>query len=197
VVVSDGRWHQPQVTPVTPIWPMTLPRAVAGRRYGLAESDLHALAELAALCLAADGGQPFAATPGFLRRSYLAGTGTVAGFHGGQLTCAASLRTSVAAPPGAAAVAAGLVHPSWRRRGIGGQLFDWASAMAGQDGVRAETEALGDGAHALYLSRGLSQVFAEDVIQLPASRQLPSVQVPGGLVLSRWCDASPARFFAV
>jgi mycothiol synthase len=163
----------------------------------LDESDLHALAELAAACLAADGGQPFAASPGFLRQCYLAGAETVAGFHRGQLTCAASLRMPAGAAPTAAAVTVGLVHPDWRRRGIGGQLFDWASAAAGRDEVGAETEALGDGAHALYLSRGLSQVFAEDVMQLPASRQLSRVQVPSGLILSQWGEASPARFYAV
>jgi len=53
--------------------------------------------------------------------------------------------------------------------GLGGYAFDWARDRAGPAGMRAETEALGDGAHALYLSKGLSQVFAEDVMQLAAS----------------------------
>jgi mycothiol synthase len=163
----------------------------------LAEPDLPALAELAAVCLAADGGQPFAASLDFLRQRYLADAETVAAFDAGQLTCAASVRTVAGAPPGTQAVTSGLVHPAWRRRGLGGQLFGWATARAGQDGVRAETEALSDDAHALYLSRGLSQIFAEDVMQLPAARQLAVVQMPVGLTLSQWGELSPARFYAV
>src|SRR5262249_18405448 len=63
--------------------------------------------------------------------------------------------------------------------------------------IRAETEALGDGAHALYLSRGLSQVFAEDVMQLAAPAQPPPAHPPPGLTLSPWGQADPARFYAV
>jgi mycothiol synthase len=167
----------------------------------LGESDLPAVAELAAACLAADGGQPFAASPDFLRQWYLAGAQSYAGFDGTKLIGAASLRQpqrdSPGGAPAGAAVTTGLVHPDWRRRGIGGQAFDWASDRAGRDGIRAETEALGDGAHALYLSRGLSQVLAEDVMQLAASAGLPPAQPPAGLALSRWGQADPARFHAV
>jgi ribosomal protein S18 acetylase RimI-like enzyme len=63
--------------------------------------------------------------------------------------------------------------------------------------MRAETEALGDGAHALYLSKGLSQEFAEDVMQLAAPAQLPPADPPAGLTLSSWGQADPARFYAV
>ncbi len=94
-------------------------------------------------------------------------------------------------------VTTGLVHPAWRRRGIGGYAFDWAADRAGHHRILAETEALGDGAHALYLSKGLTQVFAEDVMQLAASAQLPPVHPPGGLTLSSWGQSDPARFYAV
>jgi mycothiol synthase len=164
----------------------------------LADSDLPALAELAAACLAADGGQPFAASPAFLRQWYLDGAETLAGFEpdGGGLVCAASLRRR---PGGgsAGAVTTGLVHPAWRHRGIGRHALGWASAAAGNDRMSAKTEALGAGAHALYLSRGLSQVLAEDVMQLPASGRLPSVPPPAGMTLSQWEQAGPARFHAV
>jgi mycothiol synthase len=177
----------------------SLPGTLSWRPLG--ESDLPALAELAALCLAADGGQPFAASPSFLRRWYLAGAASYAGFGGAGLICAASLRRFAPGPPGAvpsaAAVTTGLVHPAWRRRGIGAHAFDWARDRAGRGGVRAETEALGEGAHALYLSMGLSQVFAEDVMQLAATAQLPAADAPGGLALSPWGQADPARFYAV
>lgn len=184
----------------------------------LGEADLPALTGLASACLSADGGQPFAASPAFLRRSYLSGAESWAGFAGDTggdtggntggdtLVCVSSLRRT---PPdggdGEPAVTTGLVHPAWRRRGIGGHAFDWAVATAGPAGVRAQTEALGDGAHALYLSKGLSQVFAEDVMRLAASATLPPAPAPAGLVLSQWGQsqggqsqgADPVRFHGV
>lgn len=166
----------------------------------LGEADLPALTELARVCLSADGGQPFAASPDFLRRCYLSGAQSYAGFDGAALVCASSLRRPSSSDARAVAVTTGLVQPSWRRRGIGGHAFDWAAGLAGPDGpdgVRAESEALGDGAHALYLSRGLSQVFAEDVMQRAASGPLPAVHAPDDLVLSQWDQADPARFHAV
>jgi mycothiol synthase len=153
------------------------PDALSWRLLG--EPDLPAVIELARECLSADGGQPFAASSGFLGRCYLSGAETHAGLGGTRLVCVSSLRR------GGAAVTTGLVHPAWGRRGIGGYAFDWARDRAGPAGMRAETEALGDGAHALYLGKGLSQVFAEDVMQLAASAQPPPAHPPPGLTLSQ------------
>jgi mycothiol synthase len=163
----------------------------------LREADLPALTALAGACLSADGGQPYADSPAFLSGCYLTGARTYAGFDDASLVCVSSLRE-----PAPDSVTTGLVHPEWRRRGIGGYAFDWAAyqagaGQAGAGGIRAQTEALSPGAHALYLSRGLSQVFAEDVMRLPASAGLPPVRPPNGLVLSRWGEADPARFHAV
>jgi mycothiol synthase len=168
----------------------------------LAESDLPAVTDLAGECLSADGGQPFAASVGFVRRCYLSGAETQAAWHGAQLVCASSLRMPAGAGASgdaqpAAAVTTGLVHPQWRRRGVGGDAYDWAADRAGSAALRAETEALNDGAHALYLSRGLSQVLAEDVMQLPAQANVPQAHPPAGLDLWLWGDADPARFYAV
>jgi mycothiol synthase len=168
--------------------------ALAWRALG--EADLPALAGLARECLRADGGQPFAADPGFLRGRYLDGARARGGWQGPQLVCASALRPP-GDGPGAAAVTTGLVHPRWRRRGLGGSAFDWAAGQAGQGGLTAESEALSDGAHALYLARGLSPVLAEDVMQLPAAVGVPSANPPAGLVLTSWEQAGPARFFAV
>jgi ribosomal protein S18 acetylase RimI-like enzyme len=63
--------------------------------------------------------------------------------------------------------------------------------------LRAETEALGAGAHALYLSKGLTQFFAEDVMQLPAQVPPRAAHPPAGLTMSMWGQADPARFHAV
>jgi ribosomal protein S18 acetylase RimI-like enzyme len=169
----------------------------------LGQADLPALAGLARDCLLADGGQPFAADPGFLRGRYLDGAQARGGWQGSQLVCASALRRPGDGPD-AAAVTTGLVHPQWRRRGLGGTAFDWAAGQAGQPGeagpaaLTADTEALSDGAHALYLARGLSQVFAEDVMQLAATATPPPpASPPAGLRLSTWEQAGPARFFAV
>jgi len=163
----------------------------------MGEPGLPALADLARECLSADGGQPFAADPGFLRGRYLDGARARGGWQGPQLVCASALRPS-GDGPGAALVTTGLVHPQWRRRGLGGSAFDWAADQAGPAGLTADTEALSDGAHALYLARGLSQVFAEDVMQLPAAvTPPPPASPPAGLRLSTWDQAGPARFFAV
>src|SRR5262245_17433059 len=178
---------------------MSGPRALSWRSLG--EADLPDLTELAQACLAADGGQPFAATPGFLRGRYLSGAETYAGYTGGRLICVTSLRRSAAGtssdesddPP----VTTGLVHPQWRRRGIGAHALDWASKRAAADRLLAETEALGDGAHAVYLSNGLVQVFAEDVMQLAASTTPPLAIAPHGMTLAEWGQADPGRFHAV
>jgi ribosomal protein S18 acetylase RimI-like enzyme len=166
----------------------------------LDEADLPAVAELAAVCLTADGGQPYAADSGFLRGWYFGGALSRGLFDGGSLVCATSMRRAVpdsAAALGATASTTGLVHPSWRRRGIGGHAFGWAREQAG-GALCAHTEMLTDGANALYLSRGMSQVFAEEVMRLPASVPAPAAAAPGGgLVLSEWGQADPARFHAV
>ncbi len=160
-------------------------------------ADLPAVTDLARDCLSADGGQPFAASPGFLGGCYLSGAESHAGFSGTRLVCVSSVRPPSPRSPGGVAVTTGMVHPAWRRRGIGGGAFDRAADRAGPGGMLAETEALSAGAHALYLSRGLAQVLAEDVMRLAASVPVPPAHPPADLVVSEWGDADPARFFAV
>jgi len=206
-VIRRPRWSGRLVNDTTPerltgsLTGVNDPRALSWRPVG--EPDLPALADLARECLAADGGQPFAADPGFLRGRYLDGARARGGWQGPQLVCASALRRS-GDGPGAAAVTTGLVRPQWRRRGLGGAAFDWAAGQARQPGeagpvpLTADTEALSDGAHALYLARGLSQVLAEDVMQLAATATPPPPPNPiAGLRLSTWEQAGPARFYAV
>ncbi len=95
------------------------------------------------------------------------------------------------------AVTTGMVHPDWRRRGIGGHAFDWAAGQAGRALLRAETEALSDGAHALYLGKGLTLVLAEDVMQLAGPVPLPATHAPDDLTMESWGQADPARFYVV
>lgn len=157
----------------------------------LSPSDRSAVTELARICLAADGGQPYAADTAFIDSAYFSEARAHSGWDGSRLVCVSALRL------GETATTTGLVQPEMRRRGLGGHAFDWAATAAGSAPLTAETETLSDGAHALYLSKGLSQVFAEDVMQLPGSAAVPPVQAPDRLVLSPWGQADPARFFAV
>jgi mycothiol synthase len=165
----------------------------------LAESDLQAVAGLARACLSFDGGQPYAADPGFLAQRYGSEATTCAGWDGPELICVCSLRlrAGAASDEGANAVTTGLVHPAWRRRGIGGHAFDWAAGETVNGALRADTETLNEGAHALYLSKGLAQVFAEDVMQLTERAKLPATDAPKTLVLSHWGQADPGRYYAV
>jgi mycothiol synthase len=165
----------------------------------LAESDLRAVAGLARACLSFDGGQPYAADPGCLAQRYGSEARTCAGWDGPELICVCSLRlpAGTASDEGANAVTTGLVHPAWRRRGIGGHAFDWAAGETVTGALLAETETLNEGAHALYLSKGLAQVFAEDVMQLAERANLPPTNAPKTLVLSHWGQADPGRYYAV
>jgi mycothiol synthase len=155
----------------------------------LGDADRTAVADLAARCLGVDGGQPYAADPGFLDHAYFDGALTHAAWAGSRLVCVGTLQRGD--------TTTGLVHPRWRRRGLGTHAFCWADEAARDAPLTAETEMLSDGAHALYLSRGLSQVFAEDVMQLAGSVQAPTAAIPAGLTLAPWEQADPARFFAV
>lgn len=165
----------------------------------VADSDLQAVAGLASACLSFDGGQPYAADPGFLAQKYGPQARTFAGWNGPELVCACSLRlpAGAASDAGAESVTTGLVHPAWRRRGIGGHAFDWAVGEAVNSALRAETETLNEGAHALYLSKGLAQVFAEDVMQLAERANVLPAHGPETLVLSHWGQADPGRYYAV
>jgi mycothiol synthase len=162
----------------------------------LAAADLPAVQELAQECLSADGGQPFAASPGYLSGCYLGAAQARGGFSGRRLICVSSLRETTAGQGSGDSITTGLVHPGWRRRGVGGYAFDWARGRA-RARLVAASEALSAGAHALYLRNGLRQVLAEDVMQLPAGTQPPAARAPSGLTLSEWGETDPARYYAV
>jgi len=164
----------------------------------LAEGEFGELVALAARCLAADGGLPLADKPSFLRRRW-AGDGVVtAAVRGadGALIAAGAVRAS---PSGAGSIATGLVDPAARGRGIGSSLLDWALAVSGRP-VTVETESLTPATERLYTSRGLRQVFAENVMRIDLTTP-PAAAPPGpwpaGTVLADWSDATAERFFAV
>jgi ribosomal protein S18 acetylase RimI-like enzyme len=112
----------------------------------------------------------------------------------------------------------GLVDPAVRGRGVGAGLLDWGLGRA----TTVETEGLSAAAEGLFASRGLRQVFAEDVMRIdleaassaavsPAAvspAATPSAAVssaaspaaavwPAGTRLEDWSAATAPRFHAV
>ena len=60
-----------------------------------------------------------------------------------------------------------------------------------------ETEGLTPAAEALFVSRGLRQIFAEDVMRIDLTGAVPEPVWPDGTVLATWSDATAGRFAAV
>ena len=160
----DSLWHVSGVLPSAqgprPSWP--------GPPWPpLSDDDFDDLVALAARCLAADGGLPLVTDPGFLRRRW---------------TTPASARS---ATPAAAwslpeRFGTGRRSPGWwiPRPWRGARL---APAGLGTRPVPArctvETEALTPAAEALFASRGLRQVFAEDVMRIDLTGAVPAAGV--------------------
>jgi mycothiol synthase len=155
------------------------PRLYSGR---VPEDDLVALA---ARCLAADGGSPFAADPAFVRRRLITDSTTAIRDETGRLVAAGAVRDN--------AVFTGLVDPAARGTGLGGALLDWALDRA----TTIETEGLTSAAEKLFAERGLRQVFAEDVMRIDLTVGVPRPTWPDGATLSAWSDATAPRFHAV
>ena len=144
---------------------------------GLMPADL---VGLAGRCLRADGGMPQAADPAFLRRRWFV-PGAIC--HGLR-TADGSLVAAVAvAPTAARTIVTGLVDRAARGRGLGAWIFDHGLAVAGVGrAVTVETESATEAAVRFFASRGLAQVFAEDVMRIglaaPPARGAPQPSNP-------------------
>ena len=167
--------------------------------------DVPAIVALYAEALAADGGQPDAGDEALLRRWYTGGIeASLAAFDGGLLVgvCA---RRHASTGDGPGSVIAGQVAPGYRGRRIGARLLDAALDGADPAGVLVENESLTGSADALYRSRGLQPVFAEDVMTLALADGGPAVARPAqagdprlpGLRFTEWSGPAAARFYAV
>jgi mycothiol synthase len=153
----------------------------------LSDDDVDDLIALAARCLAADGGLPLAADPGFLRHRWTTPATVAVRDSGGRLVAAGAVRDG--------SVFAGLVDPAVRGNGLGSRLLDWGLDRPGT--VTVETEGLTPAAEALFATRGLRQVFAEDVMRKDLTGTVPAAAWPDGTALAVWSDATAERFAAV
>jgi mycothiol synthase len=88
-----------------------------------------------------------------------------------------------------------LVHPAVRAHGIEEQLLDWAHGQAPDATV--ETESLTDARSRLFADRGLTQVFAEDVMRISLAEPVPAPVWPDGITLTGWSPDAAERFHAV
>jgi mycothiol synthase len=163
----------------------------------LAARDLPGLLGLYRRALAVDGGQPHAGEEWLLRRWYIDDIeDSLAVFDGERLVGACAWRY-VGSGPERRAVIVGQVAPELRRRRIGSRLLDVAIQSVGGAPVRVDSESLTEGADALYRSRSLTCVFAEDVMALGLRGELPGVAGSTDVVLTEWSSTEASRFFAV
>lgn len=163
----------------------------------LVAEDLGALRDLALRRLAVDGGLPLSAEPGFLRSRWFGeGVRTRAlRDPGGRLVAASALR-----PAGDDAVRLTvLVDPETRDHDAAAELLDAGLRSASSRGSRVvvETESLSVEQAALFASRGLRQVFAEDVLRIDLASSPEAPAWPDGTRLHTWSRATAPRFFAV
>ena len=167
----------------------------------LTDSGFPDVAELARRCLTRDGGMPAVTDEDFLRSRYtVPGAVALTVRHVDQrLVAAGAVR-----PGPAGAIATGMVDPQWRGAGVGARLLDRLLEVAERDGpATVETESLTPAVHRLFASRGLQQVFAEDIMRFdltgagagPAA--VPPTRWPDATTLAEWSDATANRFHAV
>lgn len=174
----------------------------------LQPEDRSEIVGLAAACLAADGGLPFAADEGFVEPRFLppAPGVSLGGFNPvGTLLAATAVRPDLGTRK-ARTLIAGMVHPDHRGQGVGATLMRWSLAQGEtllkkrtQDGPRRlviATEGLTDAAARLYERFGFAQEFAEDVLRRDLRQPLPDAPLPAGITLSCWSPELAGAFFA-
>jgi len=172
------------------------PLCVHWREIGPA--DPPAIVALHEAAAAVDGGSPFAAAQWLLRRWYIDGVeASLAAFRDDALIGICARRPG-GQPDGIPARIAGLVAPAHRGQGLGARLLDFGLAAGQPDApVLVETELLTAAADALYRSRGLHQVFAEDVMVRSLAEGPPVVPPDPAVSFIPWTEATAPRFFAV
>ncbi|BCJ75007.1 N-acetyltransferase [Catellatospora sp. IY07-71] len=121
---------------------------------------------------------------------------TLGAWDGGRLAAAGVLRTNDSPVPVHRVFFDGVVHPAYRRQGLGRQLLDWAlkttPAVAGARHpgapceLHAEVSDANDGKQALFAGAGFAPQRWFFAMRRPLSGELPQVSVPAGYRIERF-----------
>jgi mycothiol synthase len=155
----------------------------------LGEEHLTALMELAGAALDVDGGLPlFARSP--LLRARLLQTRTLGAWHDDSLVAAVGVGTGRDPATGT-----GLVHPDWRRQGLGSRLLSWADEQAGDADLLMTTESWSLSGEKLFTLHGFERTFVEWVLRHDLD-ELPDVAAPDKIGIEPVTLAAGPELFA-
>lgn len=171
--------------------------------------DVAAIAALATACLAADGGLPWGATEAYVREHYLPAPpgASIGAFQvdGPPVACAAVQPAHT--PEEYRATIVGLVHPTYRRRGLGTFLLRWSSAQAGRllaacpadrlHVLQLTTESLTEAGERFLERHGFAQQSAAYVMRRDLKTPLSDIPLPNGIRFATWAPALAGEFYAV
>ncbi|MGN9844002.1 GNAT family N-acetyltransferase [Nonomuraea sp. H19] len=160
----------------------------------LAPANITEIADLAHKCMTHDGGLEATTSQAFLARRYAGAEVTAVGaFDDGHLIACGAVR-----PVKDAAALVGLVDPDHRGRGLGSRLLDQLIDVGKQRSRRlqVETELLTPEAHELFVSRGFTQAFAEDVYRCDLTFSLPPFPLPQDIRVEEWTEGNQGAFYA-
>jgi mycothiol synthase len=143
----------------------------------LGADDLDAVVALAGQSVSADGATQ--ATYGAEFYLGMFGGRSVGGFAGERLVAAVSLPTRLEP------TVEGHVHPSFRGRGLGGAVLDWALARVPSDAV-VKAPALTAEKQRLFESRGLHLTAALDRLWRPLGEPVEIAPPPPGISIAEW-----------
>lgn len=144
------------------------------------EADLPDLVDLARACLDADGGLPQIAREPMLRRYFLSGTNIGGRDEFGDLVAVAGLFSDAASGEDRHDIACGMVHPSLRRIGYGGELVEWGREHAEHPPLRVVSESLSSAEEDLYAAYGLIRTLLEHVMCHDLA-SVPWIPLPDGV----------------
>jgi mycothiol synthase len=170
----------------------------------LADDDAEALHQLFRAGEVADQ-QPWVTTLEEVRHSMGDATlelerDTLAGWAEGRLVCFGAARRRGQATRRRIVYQDGLVHPAWRRRGLGDAVMAWTEArsaaivaaaqVASDDGLPAFCEAYAEdrlvGHAALYTKRGYRPIRWYQDMRRRLAEPLPARPMPDGIRLAGW-----------
>jgi ribosomal protein S18 acetylase RimI-like enzyme len=156
------------------------PRAVDGVRWrSLRVDDRDAVVDLVEQGFSADGAVQTANGGEFYVGMF--GERRLGGFAGEQLVAAVSLPTRLEP------TVEGHVHPSFRGRGLGGAVLDWALARVPSNAVVKATVLTGE-KQRLFESRGLHLTAALDRLWRPLGEPVEVAPPPPGITIAEWDD---------